>query len=173
MQRTFCLSHLRGRFGLLGGGALYTDVLLSAEVVWSSRFPVSRSTHALSQLATECFIVSIHLREHVSTADVSICCGATAGRLACQCGCCFSQQLPLYCQVDGLGGEASCKVIAFGIPWILHSGLGIGWSRSVCVRVLPSDWVSAFDLRQLQWVLDKRIQSLYPWLGHEADFIHQ
>lgn len=65
-----------------------------------------RGAHVLSQRATEGLIVPAHLHEHLSTADVSICCGATAGCLACQCGYCSRWQLLLYHQVDGLGGEA-------------------------------------------------------------------
>lgn len=109
--RFCCLSYLRGGLGLHGAAGegrrahLYTAFLLSAEFDCQG-FPVSRSTHVLSRDTTECRIVSTHLHERLSTADVSICCGATAGWLACQCDYCSRWQLPRYHQVDGLGGEA-------------------------------------------------------------------
>lgn len=96
----------KGRVWTLWGQEAISTEFFCCQPSWIVKVFLCRGAHVLSQRATEGLIVSTHLHEHLSTADVSICCGATAGCLVCQCGYCSRWQLLLYHQVDGLWGEA-------------------------------------------------------------------
>lgn len=95
----------KGRVWTSWGQEAISTEIFCCQPSWIVKVFLCRGAHVLSQHATEGLIVSAHLHEHLSTADVSICCGATAGCLACQCGYCSRWQLLLYHQVDGLVGR--------------------------------------------------------------------
>lgn len=92
----------KGRVWTSWGQEAISTEIFCCQPSWIVKVFLCRGAHVLSQRATEGLIVSAYLHEHLSTADVSICCGATAGCLACQCGYCSRWQLLLYHQVDGL-----------------------------------------------------------------------
>lgn len=129
MPNTFCLSCLKRRSGLHGGGETSLHRLLIV-----SRVSLSVEKHTCSEPACHRVLCCVHSRG--ISAQLTCLQGAAAGCLACQWGCCPSEQLPRYHQVGGLGGEHTARCSAFGIPWLSLSELSTGWSCPVRLKVL-------------------------------------